>query len=162
MQVQWRNAWGSGGSEDWCTSHTQKRSFKYLGSIIHGYREINDDVKGSGVRWAKWRRMCDKIVSSRLMGMFYKVVGFFANTFHWTSPFQFKPLCPSTCDTPKTSLVSSLMQFIILADNMQHTEVRDKVCSNSSKKKDYGSNKNDGRTSLRKGNERWSLNMGEI
>ncbi|WMV48115.1 hypothetical protein MTR67_041500 [Solanum verrucosum] len=94
----------------------KRGSFKYLGSIIHENGEINDDVKRSiGVRWAKWRRMCDKIVSSRLKGKFYKVVAFLANTFHWT------PIVP-TCDTPKPSLVSSVMQLIVVAHNMQHTE----------------------------------------
>ncbi|KAM3233883.1 hypothetical protein P3L10_019242 [Capsicum annuum] len=58
----------------------QKReSFKYLGSIIQGNGEIDEDVTHRiGVGWLKWRLtsgvLCDKKVPPKLKGKFYRVV----------------------------------------------------------------------------------------
>ncbi|XP_055808172.1 uncharacterized protein LOC129876703 [Solanum dulcamara] len=58
----------------------QKRSScKYLGSIMQGSGEIDDDVTHRiGVGWMKWRLasgvLCDKNVPPKLKGKFYKVV----------------------------------------------------------------------------------------
>ncbi|KAF3663266.1 RNA-binding KH domain-containing protein [Capsicum annuum] len=58
----------------------QKReSFKYLGSMIQGNGEIDEDVKHHiRVGWLKWRLtsgvLCDKKVSPNLKGKFYRVV----------------------------------------------------------------------------------------
>ncbi|XP_060210151.1 uncharacterized protein LOC132637024 [Lycium barbarum] len=57
----------------------KKDSFKYLGSIIQGNGEIDDDVTHRiGAGWMKWRLasgvLCDKKVPPKLKGKFYKVV----------------------------------------------------------------------------------------
>ncbi|KAG5583283.1 hypothetical protein H5410_053910 [Solanum commersonii] len=57
----------------------KRGSFKYLGSIIQGNGEINDDVTHCiGAGWMKWRLkfgvLCDKYMSLRLKGKFYRVV----------------------------------------------------------------------------------------
>ncbi|XP_070048567.1 uncharacterized protein [Nicotiana tomentosiformis] len=54
-------------------------NFKYLGSVIEGGEEIDEDVTHRiGVGWMKWRLasgvMCDKRVPSVLKGKFYKAV----------------------------------------------------------------------------------------
>ncbi|XP_070010815.1 uncharacterized protein [Nicotiana sylvestris] len=54
-------------------------SFKYLGSVIHGEREIDEDVTPRiGVGWMKWRLasgvLCDKNVPTILKGKFYKAI----------------------------------------------------------------------------------------
>ncbi|KAF3655717.1 putative microtubule-associated protein SPIRAL2-like [Capsicum annuum] len=57
----------------------QKRgSFKYLGSMIQGNGEIDNDVTHRiGARWLKWRLtsgvLCDKKVPLKLKGKFYRV-----------------------------------------------------------------------------------------
>ncbi|XP_059302163.1 uncharacterized protein LOC132054118 [Lycium ferocissimum] len=56
-----------------------KDSFKYLGSIIQGDREIEDDVvHRTGAGWVSRRLafgvLCDINVSSSLTGKFYRVV----------------------------------------------------------------------------------------
>ncbi|XP_070028721.1 uncharacterized protein [Nicotiana sylvestris] len=56
-----------------------RESFKYPGSIIQKDGEIDDDVTHRiGAGWMKWRLafgvLCDKNVSLRLKGKFYKVV----------------------------------------------------------------------------------------
>ncbi|KAK4372544.1 hypothetical protein RND71_007928 [Anisodus tanguticus] len=60
-------------------SHSKKGSFKYLGSIIQGNGEIDDDVTHRiGPGWMKWRLasgvLCDKKVPPKLKGKFYRVV----------------------------------------------------------------------------------------
>ncbi|XP_070055460.1 uncharacterized protein [Nicotiana tomentosiformis] len=57
----------------------KKRSFKFLGSVIHGDGEIDEDVTYRiGVRWMKWRLasgvLCDKKSPSKLKGKFYRAV----------------------------------------------------------------------------------------
>ncbi|XP_059303594.1 uncharacterized protein LOC132055665 [Lycium ferocissimum] len=57
----------------------KKESFKYLGSIIQGTGEIDDDVTHRiGARWMKWKLasgvLCDKKVPPILKGKFYKAV----------------------------------------------------------------------------------------
>lgn len=57
----------------------KRGSFKYLGFIIQGNGEIDEDVTNSiGARWMKRRLafgvLCDKNVSLRLKGKFYNVV----------------------------------------------------------------------------------------
>ncbi|XP_060175999.1 uncharacterized protein LOC132606488 isoform X2 [Lycium barbarum] len=57
----------------------KKSSFKYLGSIMQGNGEIDDDVTHRiGVGWMKWRLasgvLCDKKVPPQLKGKFYRVV----------------------------------------------------------------------------------------
>ncbi|XP_070050476.1 uncharacterized protein [Nicotiana tomentosiformis] len=54
-------------------------SFKYFGSVIKGNEEIDEDATHRiGVGWMEWRLasgvLCDKNVTSRLMGKFFKVV----------------------------------------------------------------------------------------
>ncbi|XP_070057152.1 uncharacterized protein [Nicotiana tomentosiformis] len=54
-------------------------SFKYLGSIIQGDREIDEYVTHHiGVGWIKWRLafgvLCDKKVPPKLKGKFYRMV----------------------------------------------------------------------------------------
>ncbi|GJR62190.1 ataxia telangiectasia mutated family protein [Tanacetum coccineum] len=55
-----------------------KESFRYLGSVIHKYGRIEDDVTHRiQVGWLKWRAattiLCDKKVSLKLKGKFYRV-----------------------------------------------------------------------------------------
>ncbi|KAG5590019.1 hypothetical protein H5410_040533 [Solanum commersonii] len=57
----------------------KRESFKYLGSVIQGSGDIDDDVTHRiGVAWMKWRLasgvLCDKKIPSRLKGKFYRVV----------------------------------------------------------------------------------------
>ncbi|XP_060183440.1 uncharacterized protein LOC132613435 [Lycium barbarum] len=57
----------------------KRESFKYLGSVIQGDGEIDEDVAHRiGAEWMKWRLasgvLCDKKLSPRLKGKFYKVV----------------------------------------------------------------------------------------
>ncbi|XP_060216871.1 uncharacterized protein LOC132644299 [Lycium barbarum] len=57
----------------------KRDNFKYLGSIIQGDGEIDADVAHRiGDGWVKWRLafgvLCDKKVSPRLKGKFYRVV----------------------------------------------------------------------------------------
>ncbi|KAG5591582.1 hypothetical protein H5410_042096 [Solanum commersonii] len=57
----------------------KKESFKYLGSVIQGSGDIDDDVTHRiGVAWTKWRLasgvLCDKKIPPRLKGKFYRVV----------------------------------------------------------------------------------------
>ncbi|XP_070024846.1 uncharacterized protein [Nicotiana sylvestris] len=57
----------------------KKGSFKYLGSVIHGDGEIDEDVMhGIRVGWMKWRLtssiLCDKKVPLELKGKFYRAV----------------------------------------------------------------------------------------
>ncbi|KAG5615341.1 hypothetical protein H5410_015165 [Solanum commersonii] len=57
----------------------KRESFKYLGSVIQGSRDIDDDVTHRiGVAWMKWRLasgvLCDKKIPPRLKGKFYRVV----------------------------------------------------------------------------------------
>nr|XP_016437835.1 PREDICTED: uncharacterized protein LOC107763843 [Nicotiana tabacum] len=57
----------------------KRDSFKYLGSVIQGNGEINEDVTHRvGAGWMKWRLLsgilCDRNVSPRLKGKFYKMV----------------------------------------------------------------------------------------
>ncbi|KAG5586099.1 hypothetical protein H5410_046533 [Solanum commersonii] len=54
----------------------KRESFKYLGFVIQGSGDINDDVTHRiGVAWMKWRLasgvLCDKKIPSRLKGKFY-------------------------------------------------------------------------------------------
>ncbi|KAG5594321.1 hypothetical protein H5410_035553 [Solanum commersonii] len=56
-----------------------RESFKYLGSVIQGSGDIDDDVTHRiGVAWMKWRLasrvLCDKKIPPRLKGKFYRVV----------------------------------------------------------------------------------------
>ncbi|KAG5598547.1 hypothetical protein H5410_029917 [Solanum commersonii] len=57
----------------------KKESFKYLGSVIQGSGDIdNDATHRIGVAWTKWRLasgvLCDKKIPPRLKGKFYRVV----------------------------------------------------------------------------------------
>ncbi|XP_070017583.1 uncharacterized protein [Nicotiana sylvestris] len=57
----------------------RRGSFKYLGSVIHGGREIDEDVTHRiGVGWLKWRLaygvLCEKRVPMILKDKFYKAV----------------------------------------------------------------------------------------
>ncbi|XP_070048615.1 uncharacterized protein [Nicotiana tomentosiformis] len=57
----------------------KKGSFKYLGSILQGDEDIDEDVTHSiGVGWMKWRLasgvMCDRKVPPELKGKFYRAV----------------------------------------------------------------------------------------
>ncbi|KAG5571816.1 hypothetical protein H5410_061582 [Solanum commersonii] len=57
----------------------KKESFKYLGSVIQGSGDIDDDVTHRiGVAWRKWRLasgvLCDKQIPPKLKGKFYRVV----------------------------------------------------------------------------------------
>ncbi|XP_016461338.1 uncharacterized protein LOC107784688 [Nicotiana tabacum] len=57
----------------------KRGSFKYLGSIIQGNKEIDEEVTHRiRAGWMKWRLifgvLCDKNVPLRLKGKFYKVV----------------------------------------------------------------------------------------
>jgi hypothetical protein len=57
----------------------KKDKFKYLGSFIQRDGEIDDDVTHRiGMGWLKWRMassvLCDKNISCRLKGNFYKIV----------------------------------------------------------------------------------------
>ncbi|KAG5584745.1 hypothetical protein H5410_045179 [Solanum commersonii] len=57
----------------------KKESFKYLGSVIQGSGDIDDDVTHRiGVAWRKWRLasrvLCDKKIPHKLKGKFYRVV----------------------------------------------------------------------------------------
>ncbi|OIT39959.1 histone deacetylase 14 [Nicotiana attenuata] len=57
----------------------KRDSFKYLGSMIQGDREINEDVTHRiGAGWMKWRLasgvLCDKKVPPILKGKFYRAV----------------------------------------------------------------------------------------
>ncbi|KAG5577315.1 hypothetical protein H5410_057449 [Solanum commersonii] len=57
----------------------KRESFKYLGSVIQGSGDIDDDVTHCiRVAWMKWRLasgvLCDKKITSRLKGKFYRVV----------------------------------------------------------------------------------------
>ncbi|KAG5582110.1 hypothetical protein H5410_052737 [Solanum commersonii] len=57
----------------------KRESFKYLGSVIQGSGDIDEDVTHRiGVAWMKWRLasgvLCDKKIPSRLKGKFYRVV----------------------------------------------------------------------------------------
>ncbi|XP_070039652.1 uncharacterized protein [Nicotiana tomentosiformis] len=61
------------------TSHPRRDSFKYLGSMIQGNMEIDEDVTHPiGAGWMKCRLaygvLCDKNVPPRLKGKFYKAV----------------------------------------------------------------------------------------
>ncbi|XP_019256326.1 PREDICTED: uncharacterized protein LOC109234715 [Nicotiana attenuata] len=58
----------------------KRDSFKNLGSIIQGNKEIDEDVTHRiGAGWMRWRLdsgvLCDKNMPPRLKGKFYKVVG---------------------------------------------------------------------------------------
>ncbi|XP_019259253.1 PREDICTED: uncharacterized protein LOC109237399 [Nicotiana attenuata] len=57
----------------------KRGSFKYLGSVIQGNREIDEDVTHRiGAGWMKWRLtsgvFCDKYLRPRLKGKFYRAV----------------------------------------------------------------------------------------
>uniref|UniRef100_A0A1S4CVR1 Uncharacterized protein n=1 Tax=Nicotiana tabacum TaxID=4097 RepID=A0A1S4CVR1_TOBAC len=57
----------------------KRASYKYIGSIIQGNGEIDEDVAHHiGAGWMKWRFasgiLCDKNVPLRLKGKFYRVV----------------------------------------------------------------------------------------
>ncbi|KAG5598967.1 hypothetical protein H5410_030337 [Solanum commersonii] len=57
----------------------KKESFKYLGSVIQGSGDIDDNVTHRiGVAWRKWRLasgvLCDKKIPHKLKGKFYRVV----------------------------------------------------------------------------------------
>ncbi|WMV39928.1 hypothetical protein MTR67_033313 [Solanum verrucosum] len=57
----------------------KKESFKYLGAVIHGSGDIDDDVTHRiGAAWMKWRLasgvLCDKKIPPKLKGKFYRVV----------------------------------------------------------------------------------------
>ncbi|XP_070050346.1 uncharacterized protein [Nicotiana tomentosiformis] len=57
----------------------RRESFKYLGSIIQGDREIDEDITHRiGPGWMKWRLtssvLCDKKMPPKLKGKFYRVV----------------------------------------------------------------------------------------
>ncbi|PHU23744.1 hypothetical protein BC332_08851 [Capsicum chinense] len=56
----------------------KRDSFKYLGSMIQGNREIDEDVSHRiGAGWMKWRLasgiLCDKKVPHKLKGKFYRI-----------------------------------------------------------------------------------------
>ncbi|KAG5576697.1 hypothetical protein H5410_056831 [Solanum commersonii] len=56
----------------------KKDSFKYLGSVIQGSGDIDDDVTHRiGVAWMKWRNasgvLCDKKIPPRLKGKFLEM-----------------------------------------------------------------------------------------
>ncbi|KAG5592517.1 hypothetical protein H5410_043031, partial [Solanum commersonii] len=58
---------------------SKRESFKYLGSVIQGSGDIDEDVTHHiGVAWMKLRLasgvLCDKKIPSRLKGKFYRVV----------------------------------------------------------------------------------------
>ncbi|XP_070054361.1 uncharacterized protein [Nicotiana tomentosiformis] len=58
----------------------KRDSFKYLGSVIQGNRDIDEDVTHRiGAGWRKWRlassALCNKNMPSRLKGKFYRAVG---------------------------------------------------------------------------------------
>lgn len=58
---------------------SKKGSFKYLGPIIQGNGEINDNVTHHiGAGWMKWKFLssvlCDNNVATSLKDKFYKVV----------------------------------------------------------------------------------------
>ncbi|KAM3376423.1 hypothetical protein P3S68_015138 [Capsicum galapagoense] len=57
----------------------KRDSFKYLGSVIQGNGEIDEDVSHRiGAGWMKWKLtsgvLCDKKVPPKLKGKFYRVV----------------------------------------------------------------------------------------
>ncbi|KAG5581780.1 hypothetical protein H5410_052407, partial [Solanum commersonii] len=57
----------------------KRESFKYLGSVIQGSGDIDEDVTHRiGFAWMKWRLafgvLCDKKIPFRLKGKFYRVV----------------------------------------------------------------------------------------
>ncbi|KAL3351497.1 hypothetical protein AABB24_019876 [Solanum stoloniferum] len=57
----------------------KKESFKYLGAVIQGSGDIDDDVTHRvGAAWMKWRLasgvLCDKKIPPKLKGKFYRVV----------------------------------------------------------------------------------------
>ncbi|KAG5624797.1 hypothetical protein H5410_010015 [Solanum commersonii] len=57
----------------------KKESFRYLGAVIQGSGDIDDDVTHRvGAAWMKWRLasgvLCDKKISPKLKGKFYRVV----------------------------------------------------------------------------------------
>ncbi|KAG5614785.1 hypothetical protein H5410_014609 [Solanum commersonii] len=86
LMRDWRcgdKRWSPKGSEVEVRLATQiipkRESFKYLGSVIQGSGDIDDDVTHRiGVAWMKWslasRVLCDKKIPSRLKGKFYRVV----------------------------------------------------------------------------------------
>ena len=56
----------------------RRNSFKYLGSLIQGNGEIDEDISHRiGAGWMKWRLasrvLCDKKVPLKLKGKFYRV-----------------------------------------------------------------------------------------
>ncbi|XP_070046785.1 uncharacterized protein [Nicotiana tomentosiformis] len=58
---------------------SKRGSFKYLGSIIQGDGEIDEDVTHRiGVEWMKWRLafgvLCDKKLAPKCKGKFYRAV----------------------------------------------------------------------------------------
>nr|XP_009803656.1 PREDICTED: uncharacterized protein LOC104248992 [Nicotiana sylvestris] len=78
---------GEGGGEEDAMSGRKigtqvipkRDSFKYLGAIIQGNGEIDEDVTNRiGAGWMRWRLssgfLCDKTVPPGLKGKFYKVV----------------------------------------------------------------------------------------
>lgn len=57
----------------------KRDNFKYLGSLIQGNGEINDDVRHyNSAGWVKWRLtsriLCDKNVPPKLEGKLYKMM----------------------------------------------------------------------------------------
>ncbi|KAL3372146.1 hypothetical protein AABB24_008601 [Solanum stoloniferum] len=57
----------------------KKESFRYLGAVIQGSGDIDDDVTHRvGAAWMKWRLasgvLCDKKISPKLKGKFYRVI----------------------------------------------------------------------------------------